>query len=298
MRSIAYTDPFVPAEWIAAHGLRPLRLRPDWPRLDDDQVPSFGVCPFARAFVGELKERQMELAGGIFTTVCDQMRRAAEGLGRCRMPRFILNVPATWQTPAAIHLYQDELKRLGGFLVHLGGRTPTEAQLIRCMLKYEEIRKKQIIASPGKTKLSLVLVGGPLMRSDEYLFDVIERLGGRIVLDGSETGTRTWPGRFNRRRLRENPLRELARAYFEAIPDISRRPNTEFYRWLQRAVAKHHIKGFLIRRFVWCDRWAAEVGRIKEICGLPVLDLDAGDGEESTRLRTETRLQAFLEMLR
>ena len=33
MKTIAYSSPFVPAEWIAAHGLRPqrLRLRPRGP---------------------------------------------------------------------------------------------------------------------------------------------------------------------------------------------------------------------------------------------------------------------------
>ena len=47
MNTIAYSSPFVPAEWIAAHGLRPHRLRlcaGDGPAL---AAVARGVCPYA-----------------------------------------------------------------------------------------------------------------------------------------------------------------------------------------------------------------------------------------------------------
>ena len=83
----------------------------------------------------------------------------------------------------------------------------------------------------------LALVGGPLMQRDRVLFDLVEECGGRIVLDATETGQRGVRGPFDRRRLLEDPLMELAEAYFR-IPDASRRPNSELYQWLKDQLAR------------------------------------------------------------
>ena len=155
MIRIAYTSPFVPVEWIAAHGVRPLRVIP----RQAGGGAAEGVCPFAQAFVSELAGGtvpdtclpsetwgRMAPDGGqanaaIFTTTCDQMRRAPELLSaRREMPVFLLNVPATWQTPSAAGLYLDELRRLGRFLVCLGGTAPSPAALASVMAAYEAAR--------------------------------------------------------------------------------------------------------------------------------------------------------------
>jgi hypothetical protein len=75
------------------------------------------------------------------------------------------------------------------------------------------------------------------MKGDERVFDVIEQSGGRVVLDGTESGLRTLPAPLQRRRLRDDPLLELMDAYFGAIPDAFRRPDTALYQWLTRELA-------------------------------------------------------------
>jgi hypothetical protein len=57
------------------------------------------------------------------------------------------------------------------------------------------------------------------------LFDLVEEAGGRIALDATETGRRGQPRPFDRRRIAEEPLMELADAYL-GIADASRRPNS------------------------------------------------------------------------
>ena len=52
------------------------------------------------------------------------MRRISELADAPGPPRFLLNVPATWQQPAPRRYYRDELLRLGAFLERLGGRPP------------------------------------------------------------------------------------------------------------------------------------------------------------------------------
>ena len=46
MNAVGYSSPFVPAEWIAAHGLRPERLR-----LHPTEKLTRGICPYAGALL-------------------------------------------------------------------------------------------------------------------------------------------------------------------------------------------------------------------------------------------------------
>jgi benzoyl-CoA reductase/2-hydroxyglutaryl-CoA dehydratase subunit BcrC/BadD/HgdB len=327
MKTIIYTCPYVPAEWIAAHDLRASRLLVD--RVDSGFSPARaeGVCPYVRSFIGEVAGNT-EAGGVVLTTVCDQMRRAFDIIGRgCDVPAFLMNVPNTWQNPAARKLYIDELKRLGRFLIRLGGASPSKDALARIMLKYDDARQSlrsmrphlsarryaEAIAALGRDGPSgtvndiastqlvygipLAIVGGPLMRPDLDLFDMVEQLGGRIVLDATETGERGMCPAFDRRRLSDDLLAELANAYFGGICDASRRPNSELYKWLKCELAGRAVRGIIFRRYVWCDIWHAELARLKDWTDLAVLDMDSAGDNDMERHRTSNRIRAFLEML-
>lgn len=328
MKTIIYTCPYVPAEWIAAHGLHASRLLLDSVDSASMFVRTEGVCPFVRSFISEVM-KNTQAAGVIVTTVCDQMRRAFDILVRkCDLPAFLMNVPNTWQTLASQKLYIDELKRLSRFLTRLGGKLPSNDTLASIMLEYETARASVLAAreylsagqhakaiaafgrdGPDKTLdcvtatepaiggVRLAIIGGPLMRQDFALFDLIEQSGGRIVLDATETGERGLCARFDRRRLRQNPLTELANAYFGGIQDASRRPNSELYKWFQRELASRKVQGIIFRRYLWCDIWHAELRRLKDWTDLPVLDIETASDNETNEYRTVNRIRAFLEML-
>lgn len=294
-KTIVYTCPYVPAEWIAAHGLQPRRLIP-LPVEDAPAIPRIeGLCPYARAFANDVAADN-EAGGVIITTVCDQMRRVFDLLvRRIDTPVFLLNVPSTSQTVAAQRLYLDELKRLGRFLVRLGGHAPAREELARIMLEYDDAR--QHAPRPVRAEgVPIAVVGGPLLQRDRVLFAIVEECGGRIVLDATETGQRGLCRAFDRRSLSEDPLMELAQAYFD-IPDASRRPNSELYKWLQRELAQAGARGIIFHHYVWCDMWRAEFARLKESTNLPVLGLDSDGHNDTSSARAHTRIRAFLEML-
>ena len=340
LMEIIYTSPFVPAEWVAAHGARPVRIVPDPERAASLAGPQAGVCPYARAFVGEAVSANARAV--VVTTTCDQMRRSAEWIARAAgAPVFLMNVPATWKTQAASGLYLDELRRLGRFIVALGGRAPSDDELRAVMADYdarraalEELtprRAWEVVlldsgggpprrdlpraaepppadepagplrpAPPGPDERAgtpVAIVGGPLMRTDSWLFDVIERSGGTVVLDATETGSRTLPAPFDRKRLRRRPLSELARAYFGGIPDVFRRPDDMLYEWLGGELAATGARGVILRRYTWCDMWGAAGERLKEAVDLPVLCLDSA-GEAGLPGGEVNRIEAFMEMLR
>ncbi|MCL5282785.1 MAG: 2-hydroxyacyl-CoA dehydratase family protein [Planctomycetes bacterium] len=327
MKTIVYTCPYVPAEWIAAHGLQPRRLIPR-PVEGTATIPQIeGLCPYARAFANDVAASE-DVDGVVVTTMCDQMRRIFDLLvRRINVPVFLLNVPSTWQTVTARQLYLGELERFGRFLVRLGGCAPDREKLTQEIRRYSVNKEltdlypalypSQLPPGPlswvwqqtfqsmgggserdleGTRRVPIGVIGGPLMERDQVLFRVILECGGQIAFDGTETGDRTIRS-LDDRYLSSDPLVNLARAYFH-IPDPSRRPNSEFYQWLREKLASHSARGLVLHHYVWCDKWHAEFERIKEWIKLPMLRLDSEGRGEMDSPRVRNRIHAFMEALR
>jgi hypothetical protein len=325
MKTIAYSSPFVPPEWIAAHG-----LLPKWLRLSAAAgrpvALGRGICPYAGTLI-DTAMATSDASALVLSTACDQMRYAAAlvaSRGSC--PVLLLNVPSTWQTAAVRNLYRGELERLGRFLMGLGGSAPESAELTRVMLAYDQARHTlceaglparqfaEALAELHSTALDvsptrwptatgaaagipLAILGGPLLEADYDFFDLVERSGGRVALDATEGGPRTMPRRFDPERVAAEPMQELADAYFDGIPDAFRRPNSGLYEWLGRELPARHVRGIIFRRYAWCDLWHAELHRLKQWTRLPVLEIDASPDDTAAANRTEGRIEAFMEML-
>ena len=312
MKTIAYSSPFVPAEWIAAHGLQPHRLR--LRAIDGRPLPptARGMCPYAAALVDAAISGAMAAACGIqeyaatecalvLTTTCDQMRYAAsllEHRGSC--PMFLLNVPSTWQTAASRGLYRSELERLGRFFVELGGKTTTDSELARTMLASNDRRianGRQRADAKISSGVPLAILGGPLLAIDDRFFDIVEQAGGCVALDATEDSERTMPRPFDLARTAADPFAELANAYFDGIVDAFRRPNSRLYDWLGRELAAKNVRGIILRRYLWCDLWHAELQRLRQWSKLPVLEIDIGPDATASPNRMQGRIEAFLETL-
>ena len=324
MPTVAATCPYVPPEWIAAHGLRPRRVVSSPARRNESVRATAGLCPYARAFMNSPAGPPRPDAV-VFTTACDQMRRAAEVFAdQSGLPTFLMNVPSTWETASSLDLYTDELRRLGRFLVNLGGVAPGPDVLARVMLDYDAARARLRAArdglhprqyaeawaqldgavqlpadSPGDPPpahgVPLALVGGPVLPEHLDIFDLVERYGGRIVLTATEGGRLTAPAPFDADRLARDPLAELTRAYHENIPHPMRRPDRQLHEWLRREIEAAGPRGILFQRYLWCDLWHVELERIREWTPLPVLDMDIGDEDAGTCIGR--RIQAFIETL-
>jgi benzoyl-CoA reductase/2-hydroxyglutaryl-CoA dehydratase subunit BcrC/BadD/HgdB len=328
MKKILYTCSFVPAEWIAAYGLQPCRVVPHAGKIDSTVSCVEGICPYVRGFINEPAIVKDDCAV-VATTACDQMRRGFDIIvSQFDKPAFLMNVPCMWQTISAQKLYADELKRLGRFLIQIGGQKPTNSTLAKTMLKYDEARRTllqsrqsmsalnfaEAVAAFGQNgpsvqihnythhdlnsrKIPLAVIGGPLLRQDFEILQMAEQAGGRIVLDATETGERGLCPLFDRRNLQDNPLTELINAYFCGIYDARRRPNSELYKWLKHEIEARKVRGIVFHRNLWCDLWHAELGRLKEWTKLPVLDIDSTGENKLDQPRNLNRIHAFLEML-
>jgi hypothetical protein len=216
--NVFYSSPWVPVEWIKAHGFEPRGVwsAPDFGR---GALPlSAGVCAFSEAVLRLAETRHDDAM--IFTTTCDQMRRGFDALAPAPAGRgFLFNLPAAWQSPAARRIFQSEVERLGRFLEELGGQAASGPDLLRLVEQGNRARHRLAAAAthcsarqyaeaiarfhwdgtvqlpssppPASSAVPLAIVGGPLTASQWGVLDLIEAAGARVVLNATETGERS-----------------------------------------------------------------------------------------------------------
>jgi len=325
MKHVMYNCPYVPAEWIEAHGIEARRITPENSHANDGFYAGAGICAYAAAFAN-MAALLEDAAAIIISSTCDQMRRLAADIeARSGRPVFLFHVPAATNSPSAMRIYLDELARLGRFLVRIGGTAPDAALLQDVMMRFNTRRDairacreylsareftEALVAFQAKDEfvpdtkhtiaprggVPLALVGAPLTKADMILFDIIERAGGTVVLDATATGERALPRPFCSGAMDRDALRELADAYFGFLPDAFQRPNTRLYRWLEEICANRYVRGLIVRHYVWCDIWQAESQRLREWAKVPVLIIDNAE-EDRNYVRVTTRIEAFMESL-
>jgi len=135
-----------------------------------------------------------------------------------------------------------------------------------------------------------------LLAGQMEVFDIVERLGGRIVLDATEFGEISLPAPIDRELLARDSLAALAQAYFAVIPHPMRRPDSLLGEYLARELPRRGVRGLLLHRQLWCDLWHGQLPRIRSLTRLPVLDIDVAD-EDADFGRQAGRIQAFMEMV-
>lgn len=252
-----------------------------------------GTCHFAETFLRMAASAE----AAVFATSCDQMRRAAdEAAADNRGNIFLMNIPATWQTPAARKLYREEIERLGAFLVRLGGTAPSPAALAAEMhvRAREDSLEHRATAEAGEN-IPLAIVGESLLWTHFHLPEFLEARGVRVALDATSDGERRLPLFPGEARIDGDPFTVMVDGYFDSVTDVFQRPNTRLYDWLRPRVRERGIRGIILWNYAWCDLWRAEANRLREEFPMPVLHLDAG---EAFTPSMETRVEAFLEILR
>jgi benzoyl-CoA reductase/2-hydroxyglutaryl-CoA dehydratase subunit BcrC/BadD/HgdB len=304
---IVYCCPFVPPEWIEAHDLETEKFVPGEP----SSTGSAGACAYAADYLDRTRLLTKE-DGVIFTTLCDQMRRAAEIAERSSdAPVFLMHVPATWRGEGPRTYYREELIRLGRYLVSRGGNRSTAAGVAEIMQHHDDRRAKlrgaqsrprkgvraaipaerDSVAGPG---VPLAVIGGHVTGFHQKAMDFIEQNGCIVAYDGADL----MPGPFDMDRANRNPLEEIVRAYFDSIPHPFRRPDDLFFDEMEREIAQRNLRGIILLRQVWCDTWHGEVARMKERLNIPVLDVEIQEDERVPEGRALDRIAAFLEIVR
>ena len=333
---VLLTSPWIPAEWVRAHGLAAHGIWFAKSFEEEAQPLDTGVCAFAESTVR--LARHHSGAAVVFTTACDQLRRGFDDLARQRSSALLFNLPAT-RSPAARQLYRAELERLGQFLRECGGLTPTPEMLQNELEQTDTDRRRLRAAAenctarryaaavaefhgwgseyrtgqlalplptpdptpltrpPFSNRIPLALIGSPLGEADWNLFDQVETAGGRVVLNATKTGEFSLCPTFEGWPTDpDSMLDTLVAGYFDHLVDVFQRPNEPLYNWLRPRLQSRHVRGIILWTFAGCDLWRAEMQTLRETFDLPVLLLEAS-AAAAVIPRDLTRLQAFLASL-
>ncbi len=285
MMPVWYHCPFVPAELIAACGLEPRRFNAD--SADFCAAQTEGICFAVEVFLTGLKKQPTPYAV-IFTTLCDQMRRAFD-LYQVNGGKnaFLLNVPVTIG-PNAVTLFAEELRQMALFLCRLSGHAArfdtmkTEASLLQNSKPQKDSRAK------------IALIGGPVYACQ--LAALEQSLGNRgaIVLNASENAVEQFRRPLNPVALKTDPYAELAAAYLQTSPSIRTRPGHLFYEWLETQLQATVVDGIILLRHPFCDHWRGVEYQLRRRSLPPVLPIEWNGSSQAAAL---SRLEAFLEML-
>jgi benzoyl-CoA reductase/2-hydroxyglutaryl-CoA dehydratase subunit BcrC/BadD/HgdB len=291
MTTVYYTCSFVPAELIAACGCEPQRLIPSIENSLFSQTE--GVCSFTQSWLDVLTKNSLDTDRVVvFTTSCDQMRRAFDVYHRRAANKaFLLNIPST-TTPETLDYYSQELKRLKDFLCEVSSNSFDESRLKHLMLDHVPDKDKPA----GNNGLNIAFTGGPVSASlYNAVILLLQAYNGKVCLDATEDKLIRRHLKFRPDQIQQNPFRELTRAYFQ-LPAIWKRPNDTFYNWLSLETRKKNIDGIILFRHLFCDMWHGEVYEFKHRLDIPVLDIHL-DGTSTLSAWAVSRIQSFMEML-
>ena len=285
--TVYYTCSFVPPELIRACGFHPHRLTPTSKNIPQFQLE--GMCSFTKAWVEELHDiaDQNETAIAVFTTSCDQMRRAFDLVcHRKNLNTFLLDVPKT-TNGKSLDYYQFELKRLMQFLCEISDRSLNENLLV------DVVSKEAYRNDDGSGNIiNIAITGGSV--PDAVLSNIDKTVRAenmRISLNLSENMLFPYIAKENT----SLSLDDLAEAYFH-IPSIWKRPNDSFYEWFIQQISDTENDAVILFRHIFCDLWHSQVNEFKKRLQIPVIDIEL-DGQGTLSVAANSRLQAFLETL-
>ena len=143
--------------------------------------------------------------------------------------------------------------------------------------------------------VNLMLVGSPIGYGDNLLDNVLAGYPGvDIAIDTTCTGQRSLDVNIS---TNGNLINNLARGYFDRPPCVWRRPNNEFYRYINQSYYKYKIDGIIYKTLKFCDLWKYEFKRFQKMMNHPMVQIE-NNYSPAQAGQFSKRLSAFIEMVK
>jgi len=333
-RAVGVFGAYVPLELLLALGLDPVLLTfggsPGAMQAGEKYVRS-DACPFCRSQAGEVESAPWLKDLGLIVafSACDQERRMLETLAEFHGLEILHAAAPRTRTENALGRYVEDLEHLRAEIEFRFGERLGSAGLEESVRKVRRLKARLRAFRPrlpfadfatlaygcffagvdrgldflgelevedrAPPAIRLLLAGSCAARDDlvfarelathrdaDIVDDMTRLLGGILDLDVPDDA---------------RTVESVARACFHQC-DIGARPNEAYFTALQRKVEATGVDGVLFRCLKFCDVNTGEQRRIREaLAPLPVLFLD-DEYDAAARPRRETRVGAFMEMLR
>jgi len=269
----------------------------------------------------------------VIPSTCDQMKRQGEKWHLdFKVPTYSLLVPKTWADRSCRDIYRQEIKWLSKELSALMPRNKPARSLNKIIGKYNQARARMrdlgrqmnyhtrrlmmhlFFVSPVDDflkylddieqrlpgtkplgqRLNLMLVGSPIGYGDNLLDNVLAGYPGvDIAIDTTCTGQRALDVNIS---TNGNLINNLARGYFDRPPCVWRRPNNEFYRYINQSYYKYKIDGIIYKTLKFCDLWKYEFKRFQKMMNHPMVQIE-NNYSPAQAGQFSKRLSAFIEMV-
>lgn len=293
------------------------------------------ACSFCKECLGLKSLKQLPHDGVDYVVIpspCDQMKRHGEkwhlDFG---VPTYHLFVPATWEDASCQDIYWQEIKWLAEELKAIKVR---ERSLQTIVDQYNEARQRLICLSSrlnyedlfnlthlffispvseflhyldqieehvtsesvvSSERIRLMLVGSPIGYGDNFIQQILEpHRDIQIVYDATCTGQRSFDINIP---LGGNSIANIATTYFSRPPCVWRRPNNQFYQYIQELISKYQVHGIIYKTLKFCDLWKFELKRFKDWAECPVLGVET-TYSPAQDAQIEKRISAFLDMFK
>lgn len=160
----------------------------------------------------------------------------------------------------------------------------------------QEIKESSSLLKEGPR---ILLTGSTLARGDSKVMDIIEDIGGTIVMEEFAEGIRPY---WSHVRVEGNLMFNLAKSYFmDRICPGWFRPGTERLDFLINLVKEYHIKGLVWYQLMYRESYKVESfffpDKLKRETGMNMLTLDSEYDEMETG-PMKTRIETYMETIR
>jgi len=321
---IGYTSPYIPVEILSLTGLKPYRLLHGDIELSQsgEEYVRIDACPLVKSNIAFVIQNQKRFGAVVGATECDMLRRMFEILeDKTSIPIYVINNPRTRQPG----IFYDEIDWLTNELKYLSGRRWDETVIHEEIEKWETLRRnfrmldkkrkatpsllsttsfhnaaegyykggieeKPTVPEDHSNKPRVFLLGSEITYESNWLLELIEkevRIIGDFVCGIS---------RFLNITVENKNLEGLKTAYYHQTPGLFKRPNAEFYDYINTQLKERACNGVIVWTLDYCDTYEFEIKRMREIFKLPLLHIKS-DLSHQNISQLKIRLAAFREIL-
>lgn len=283
---IGYLCKYAPVEILEAFGETVQLLEPHVTDFSQaDSIMHANICSFTKAALEEFSKGTYD--GLLLTSCCDSGRRLYDVLKEQHPDRFIycLDLPHKINE-FTVSLYEEEFRKLiRAYEAYSGRHFSADRLRAICSRKREAALLRT--APQAAPDLKVALAGA---RPGSDIKNLLANHNVELVADLTCTGTiRSY------KTGEANPLNDYSFQLLNQLPCMRMAHGTNRERFLETLADR--IDGMIYHTIQFCDIYAYEYSRLKELGDLPILKLET-DATTQSSGQILTRLEAFLEALR
>lgn len=278
---VGYVCKYTPLELIECFGEDCMKIDPDVKNFEkSDALMHPNMCAYSKAVLEECLNSKMDSI--ILVNCCDSIKRLYDVLKYSGSFKFLylIDVPRKVNEDAVM-LLRSELLKLITYMEKSSGIKFDENVLMNKISFHEELHETH-----DNSSLKISLFGA---RCKDYIKDIIQKNGAKVICDFTCTGLERKFGTYNG----EDILTWYSYNILNQFPCMRMADIHERYS-IMKTIPK--MDGIVYHTVKFCDSYSYDYARLKEITHTPILKIET-DYTSQCNGQIKTRIEAFTESL-